>query len=82
MRVVRRSRSAFDQVVAALQRSGCRASACALQLPKNLSADDYVGVGVAIARIEQATHWWLGDWWAYGEHCYGDRFALGPVDKP
>jgi hypothetical protein len=20
--------------------------------------------------------WWLGDWWAFGEHGYGDRKAL------
>ncbi len=26
--------------------------------------------------------WWLGDWWAYGEHKYGARKALFAEGQP
>jgi hypothetical protein len=31
-------------------------------------------------RIEHAVAWWIGGWWAYGEHRYGDRKALVESD--
>ena len=27
-----------------------------------------------------ARSWWIGDWWAFGEHRYGDRKALVESD--
>ena len=26
-------------------------------------------------RIENSIQWWLGDWWHYGFHAYGERKA-------
>jgi hypothetical protein len=42
----------------------------------------------ANGKIEGSVQWWLGDWWAFGEHLYGDRKAIveaesweGPANK-
>src|SRR5207302_6703847 len=32
--------------------------------------------GLMLGKIELGVSWWLGDWWAFGEHRYGDRKAL------
>jgi hypothetical protein len=47
-----------------------------LNLPENLAAEEWLRVGQALGRAESAVMWWIGDWWAYGEHCYGDRKAF------
>ena len=26
-----------------------------------------------LARVEKGVQWWVGDWWAFGQHHYGDR---------
>jgi hypothetical protein len=26
-----------------------------------------------LGKIEQSTMWWIGDWWAFGEHRYSER---------
>jgi hypothetical protein len=53
-------------------------------LPKNLPEDQWIKFGQFFNHIEVATQWWIGDWWAYGEHAYGDRKALfkegGPLE--
>jgi len=33
-------------------------------------------IELELGRISQATQWWIGDWWAFGEHRYGERKAL------
>jgi hypothetical protein len=33
-------------------------------------------LGIALCRLDEAKQWWLGDWWAFGEHKYGDRKAI------
>jgi N6-adenosine-specific RNA methylase IME4 len=42
-------------------------------LPPRLSQEQWVICGAALERIEGAVQWWLGDWWAYGDHEYGER---------
>jgi hypothetical protein len=51
-------------------------SATALTLPAELLLDEWLDIGRRIGRIEGAVSWWVGDWWAYGRHCYGARKAL------
>lgn len=51
------------------------ASGTALELPANLSFEDWEGTGRVLARIEKACMWWIGDWWRYGDHAYGERAA-------
>jgi N6-adenosine-specific RNA methylase IME4 len=54
------------------------------QLPDGLPEGQWISAGLCLQRIEGAVQWWLGDWWAYGEHAYGTRKALfeegGPME--
>lgn len=49
-------------------------------LPNSLTADQWLEAGRALGRVHSLTMWWLGHWWAYGEHRYGDRRALVEAD--
>ncbi len=51
-------------------------SATGLQLPEGLTATDWRAIGEQLGRAERSVMWWIGDWWAYGEHRYGDRAAI------
>ena len=55
---------------------GGRSTPVSLDLPEGLAFDAWAGLGERLAAIERSAAWWLGDWWAYGEHRYGDRKAL------
>lgn len=50
------------------------------QLPSDLSEDEWRASGLALGKVESGVSWWLGDWWAFGEHRYGDRKALVESD--
>lgn len=50
-------------------------------LPANLTEQDWKQAGASIARVEGAMMWWLGDWWNFGGHKYGDRKALVESDE-
>jgi hypothetical protein len=45
----------------------------ALELPENTSFDEWVSVGRRLCLGQQALNWHIGDWWAFGDHRYGDR---------
>lgn len=51
------------------------ATSTALEIPQDLSYEEWVGVGETLDRIAGAHMWWIGDWWAFGEHAYGERSA-------
>ena len=46
------------------------------QLPDDLSVDDWASLGRQLHRVVESVQWWLGDWWVYGEHSYGERAGL------
>lgn len=48
----------------------------AWELPDTLTEPDWVAAGNALSQIDGAMRWWLGDWWRFGEHKYGERKAL------
>lgn len=50
------------------------------ELPEKLSADQWLEVGRALGKADRSLMWWIGDWWAYGEHEYGDRAAIVKSD--
>ena len=52
------------------------------QLPADLNFDQWMLCGRSLLKIEGAVQWWLGDWWAYGEHSYGARKALFDEGQP
>jgi N6-adenosine-specific RNA methylase IME4 len=43
--------------------------------PKSLSFERWHDIGARLSKVEGAIQWWLGDWWAHGEHAYGERVA-------
>lgn len=48
----------------------------AWELPSSMTEGDWKAAGHALSQVEGAMNWWLGDWWRFGEHKYGDRKAL------
>jgi hypothetical protein len=47
-----------------------------LQLPDALPFEDWVAIGRKLCAGQQALNWHIGDWWAFGDHRYGDRAKL------
>jgi N6-adenosine-specific RNA methylase IME4 len=45
-------------------------------LPEAMSLDEWLAAGSVLVTLEGRIAWGLGDWWAYGEHRYGERAAL------
>jgi hypothetical protein len=45
----------------------------ALILPEDMAFEDWLAYGQRLDRMSRAVMWWLGDWWAFGEHHYGER---------
>jgi protein gp37 len=43
-----------------------------LNLPPNLPEDEWWDIGLTLNDAARSTQWCYGDWWAYGEHNYGD----------
>lgn len=37
---------------------------------------DWRAIGEWLGRAERGVMWWVGDWWAFGEHRYGNRKAI------
>jgi len=46
----------------------------AMGLPPALSFDRWRSIGERICGVADASTWWLADWAAFGEHCYGERY--------
>jgi hypothetical protein len=58
----------------AVARDDARSTAKGLQLRRGLPFDAWVEIGCRIARISNASAWWLGDWVVFGERAYGQRY--------
>jgi hypothetical protein len=46
-----------------------------LGLPDDLSLSEWKDIGTSLGRAERCLNWFIGEWWAFGEHRYGDRKA-------
>lgn len=46
-----------------------------VQLPENLPFDEWVSLGSRLRESREAVRWWIGDWLAYGENTYGEKYA-------
>jgi hypothetical protein len=44
-------------------------------LPEGLSFDDWAAEGPTLVTMARASMWWLGDWLAWGEHQFGEKYA-------
>lgn len=47
-----------------------------LELPEEMPFESWLKVGEQLGKAAGRVMWWLGDWWAYGEHHYGERAKL------
>lgn len=58
-----------------LDLSGAKVSGTGLELPADMSFDDWAEYGGRLSRMAEGVMWWIGDWWRYGEARYGERAA-------
>jgi len=42
----------------------------------DMRLEEWKTAGIILGRFHRVVSWWLGDWWAFGEHRYGDRKAI------
>jgi len=47
-----------------------------LQLPEDTTEDQWLRIGEQLANLHVGIQWIIGDWWAFGNHKYGDRKKL------
>jgi len=50
-------------------------TASGLELRPGLSLNEWAAVGTALARVDRAYRWWVGDWLNYGELEYGEMYV-------
>jgi hypothetical protein len=50
---------------------GIIVGAVRLGLPADLDHARWCEIGTNLCHLERALAWWVGDWWAFGEHRYG-----------
>lgn len=50
-------------------------NATGLDLRPGLSVQEWTSVGTALARVDRAYRWWVGDWLNYGSAEYGEMYA-------
>ena len=55
--------------------NGATISRTALVLPSDFSIEEWQALGAKLGVFEESIQWWLGDWWHYGAHAYGERKA-------
>lgn len=44
-----------------------------LAIPEGATFEDWQDVGRRLFARSKVVNWWIGDWWVFGEHRYGDR---------
>jgi len=54
----------------------CQIHPVGLSLPEDLDCEQWLDVGLALGRVKGVLMWAVGDWWAFGEHRYGERAAI------
>ena len=46
-----------------------------LQLPEDLSFEEWSGIGSTLQSVEGSIQWWIGDWLNFGERRYGEMYT-------
>jgi hypothetical protein len=59
-----------------LAQHGCEATAVGLKQPARLSFEKWEAIGRELNKRVRQRPWHFADWWAFGEHRYGERTAL------
>jgi N6-adenosine-specific RNA methylase IME4 len=50
------------------------------KVPARLSRQEWIGAGRILVPLHTASAWWIGDWWAFGDHRYGDRMEIARAE--
>lgn len=66
----------IDGRIAPLTPADMLSERIALNLPDDLRIEDWQALGRKLCTMEQRVQWWIGDWWAFGEHAYGSRAQM------
>lgn len=46
-----------------------------LNLPAQMSFDEWLGVGAQLNEMEQSVQWWVGDWLLFGEETFAEKLG-------
>ncbi|MBL1120802.1 LmbU family transcriptional regulator [Streptomyces sp. 110] len=60
-----------------LGRSQVLTTGVGLQMPTELTFEDWQRAGLQISRLINSSVWWLGDWLVYGKDHFADRYQRG-----
>jgi hypothetical protein len=52
---------------------GVKLSLVGMTLPDSIDEDQWNEIGDQVMRLDNASNWMLGDWWAHGMQSYGER---------
>jgi hypothetical protein len=56
--------------------NGVQATRTGMNLPDDLSEDDWQAVGRKLGDVETSYQWMVGDWWVFGEKHFENRTAI------
>ncbi|TDD82049.1 LmbU family transcriptional regulator [Actinomadura rubrisoli] len=59
------------------RRNNVLTTAVGLQIPSELTFEDWERAGRQLSGIVNSSAWWLGDWLVYGKEHYRDRYERG-----
>jgi N6-adenosine-specific RNA methylase IME4 len=45
-------------------------------VPASLTKPQWIDAGRVLVPLQDACPWWIGDWWAFADHKYGDRIEI------
>lgn len=60
--------------------SGAQVQRSSLILPGKLPFDVWRQIGTELCLVTNSCAWWIGDWLAYGENSFGDRYEQAIAD--
>lgn len=64
-----------SESLALLDIPDCQFTPTQLILPSNLTYDQWDRIGRQLQLADIAVQWWIGDWLAYGEHKWREKYA-------
>lgn len=59
-----------------LSLGGVRLLPTQMVFERDLSIQEWENLGSQLRMIGEGVQWWIGDWLAYGEHTYGEKYKV------
>ena|ERR1051326_703160 len=70
-----KSRAMTKPVKNFLDIPGCKFSETGLTIESGLKYEHWERIGEVLKKAESGIQWWIGDWMAYGDHEYKEKYA-------